>query len=129
MSIKKIISAGVSSDHELILLAQKLNIKLDAIYTMDEIKQPLTLGKNYILLLRKDDSVGHWVAVSDNYYFDAMGQGPPLKLNIKNYNRKQFQGTYSQYCGLWCLQFLYAKQNDCMDLFNKFIDLNDRTFE
>ena len=120
---------GITSDHELIELANLLDIELDGIFTLDEIKKPLPKNRNYIILLENGDGIGHWVCTFHDQYFDSAGEPPPLILGIKKYNHKQYQSAYREYCGIWCLLFLYAKQNHRPDLLDGYYDLNDKTFE
>lgn len=104
----------VTSDHDLIELSKKLNIHINGVITIDEAKN---LGKgSYIILLRADGGVGHWVAAHDGEYFDSTGVGPPTKLGNLPYNQIQYQSTYSEFCGLWALLWLYAKQKSRPDL-------------
>jgi hypothetical protein len=136
MLLKKLIR-GVTSDSDLITLADSLGIHIDEILTIDKIRRPLDpsgvlrLDKNrtYLILLRVDQGVGHWVCSNIGFYFDPMGVGPPTVLGLKQYNHKQYQGTYNLYCGCWCLLWLYARQKKRMDLLGPFIDLNNRDFE
>src|SRR6218665_529556 len=111
----------ITSDHELIELADKINIELDGIYDLPEIKKPLGRG-SHLILLRKGDGVGHWTAQHENEYFDSMGQGPPTVLGDLKYNPKQYQGFASDYCGIFCLCWLYVKQKGKSELLNKFTD-------
>ena len=110
---------GVTSDHDLIELASKLNIHLDGILMMSEIRKPLGRG-SYIILLNKGNDIGHWVAYHDNEYFDSMGIGAPRVLGDLKYNQIQYQGTYATHCGIWCLLFLYARQKNKPELLKGF---------
>lgn len=115
---------GTTSDHDLIELAKRLDIHLDGVLTLDETHN-LRSGSYIILLNSSDTGVGHWVAMYQNEYFDSMGMPAPLELNlIEKYNRKQYQSTYAEYCGIWALLFLYAKQHHRIDLFNGFHNLD-----
>jgi hypothetical protein len=120
----------ITSDNDLIELAEHLNIHLDGIFLLSEITKPLPKIGSYLILLEKPElSIGHWVAVYNNTYSDSMGAAPPEVLKIKNYIHKQWQGTYSNYCGIWALLYLYAKQKNKMYLFDQFKNLNNSDFE
>jgi len=114
----------ITSDHELLKLADKLNIKIDGILAIQEISKTLPKKGSYLILLRADNGVGHWVCVYDNEYFDSMGNPSPKLLGHLNYNPKQYQGTYSEYCGVWSLLWLYCKQRHKMNLLKGFSDLD-----
>lgn len=113
----------ITSDHDLIALAERINVELDGIHDLPEIKKPLPKG-SYLILLRKGDGVGHWVAQHDNEYFDSMGQGPPTTLGDLGYNPKQYQGIEKDYCGIFALLWLYSKQKNKPGLFDQFEDLD-----
>jgi hypothetical protein len=115
---------AITSDDDLIKLANKIGVKIDAIYDAPDIKSKIPKKGSFIILMRNHDGVGHWVAVHDNFYFDSMGEGPPKRFGIKKYNEVQYQGTYDDYCGIYCLMFLYAKQHNKSDLLKGFNDLN-----
>jgi len=115
---------AITSDDDLIKLANKIGVKIDAIYDAPEIKSKIPKKGSFIILMRNHDGVGHWVAVHDGYGFDSMGEGPPKRFGIKKYNEVQYQGTYDDYCGIYCLMFLYAKQHNKSDLLKGFNDLN-----
>ncbi|POM81747.1 LOW QUALITY PROTEIN: Hypothetical protein PHPALM_234 [Phytophthora palmivora] len=85
-------------------LQQLRNGHIDGILDFGNIKAPLTHG-SYIVLLRLDSGVGHWVYVHNNEYFDSMGLGPPRVLGAMKYNDKQCQGTEDDYCGLCSLLY------------------------
>lgn len=114
----------LTSDHELIELAKKVNVHLDDILTIDEIKKPLPKKGSYILLLRAQPTVGHWVAYHDGEYFDSTGIGPPTRLGDLPYNEYQIQGTYGEYCGPFCILWLYSRQKNKPELMKDFIDLD-----
>ncbi|KAJ8572059.1 hypothetical protein ON010_g4779 [Phytophthora cinnamomi] len=115
----------ITSDHDLIKLAMKLNVHLDHIFESNEIKAPLPKKGSFLILLRKpNQDVGHWSAVYNHEYYDSMGEGPPKEYGISKYNEIQTQSAHGSYCGVWALLWLYAKQHNRMDLFKKFKDLN-----
>ncbi|GMF41047.1 unnamed protein product [Phytophthora fragariaefolia] len=110
----------ITSDHNLIELAKHLDVHLDNILTLPEIKGPLPDRGTYIILLRNDGGVGHWVALHDGSYWDFMGVGPPRVLGKVKYNEKQYQLTYSEYCGPWCMLWVYTQQHNRIDLLKNF---------
>jgi hypothetical protein len=114
----------ITSDHDLIALAKRLNIKLDGVLALQEITKPAPRKGTFIFLLRSDSGVGHSTCMHDNHYFDSMGVGPPTEIGDVPYNEKQIQDTYGEYCGPYCLMWLYAKQHNRMDLLNRFHDLD-----
>lgn len=128
MDLRKLIN-GVSSDHDLITLANALGIHIDEILTAETIRHKLNKHKTYLILLRIDNGIGHWTACSEGFYFDSQGIGSPAHFGIEKYNTKQYQGVYNFYCGCWCLLWLYARQKNRMDLLDGFYDLNNRDFE
>lgn len=116
---------GITSDHDLIKLADKIGVHLDNIYESSEIKKPLPKKGTFLILLRlPDNDVGHWVCVHDGTYFDSMGEGPPTSFGIVKYNEFQTQSAHGDYCGIWCMLYLYCKQKKRMNIFNRFHNLN-----
>ncbi|GMF32539.1 unnamed protein product [Phytophthora fragariaefolia] len=63
----------ITSDHVLIELSEQLNVRLDGILALPEIKAPLPPTGSYIILLRVASGTGHWVCINDGHYFDRMG--------------------------------------------------------
>lgn len=124
MNSKIIKSLEVTSDDQLRSLAHQLNIDLDGIYDFRNINAPLPQTGSYLILLRDTPGVGHWIAIHNNTYFDSMGAAPPSILDIDTFGDKQYQGTYDEYCGLWCLLFLYASQHNRPDLLDGFTNLD-----
>ncbi|GMF30355.1 unnamed protein product [Phytophthora lilii] len=115
----------ITSDHDLIELAKRIGVHLDDIFESGEITKPLPKKGTYLILLRPPNlDVGHWQAVYDNEFFDSMGEAAPTKYGIGKYNPKQYQGAYGDYCGIWCMLWLYCKQKNKMNLLNRFKDLN-----
>ncbi|EEY61570.1 uncharacterized protein PITG_01892 [Phytophthora infestans T30-4] len=92
----------ITSDHDLIELAKRIKVHLDAIFESNEITKPLPKKGSYLVLLRS----------------------PNLDYGIRRYNPKQYQGTYGDYCGPFCMLWLYCKQKNKMNLLNRFKDLN-----
>jgi hypothetical protein len=115
----------ITSDHDLIELAKQIGVHLDDIYESNEITKPISKKGTYLVLLRPPNlDVGHWTAIHDGEYFDSMGEAAPTKYGIGRYNPKQYQGTYGDYCGPFCLLWLYSKQHKKPQVFSKMIDLN-----
>jgi hypothetical protein len=115
----------ITSDHDLIELAKKIGVHLDDIYESNEITKPISKKGSYLVLLRPPNlDVGHWQAVHNGEFFDSMGEAAPTKYGIGKYNPKQYQGTYGDYCGPFCLLWLYSKQYNKPQVFSKMKDLN-----
>ena len=58
-----------------------------------------------------------------------MGEAAPPLLGELKYNKFQYQGFDKEFCGIWCLAWLYSKQKNIPELMQGFTDLNDDTFE
>ncbi|EGZ11154.1 hypothetical protein PHYSODRAFT_519613 [Phytophthora sojae] len=102
-----------------------MNVQLDNIFESNEIKSHLPKKGSFRILLRPPNlEVGHWTAVHNGEFFDSMGEGPPKKYGIDRYNTKQYQGTYGDYCGPFCVLWLYSKQYRKPDVFKTMKDLN-----
>jgi len=115
----------ITSDHDLIELSNIIGVHLDDIYESSEITKPISKKGSYLILLRPPNlDVGHWTAVHNGEYFDSMGEAGPTKYGIGRYNPKQYQGTYGDYCGPFCIAWLYSKQHNKPHLFSKMKDLN-----
>ncbi|GMF46188.1 unnamed protein product [Phytophthora lilii] len=85
----------ITSDHDLIELAEKMDVRLDNIFESSEITSPLPKNGSFLILLRQPNmDVGHWTAVHNGEYFDSMGEAAPTKYGIGRYNSKQYQGTW-----------------------------------
>ncbi|GMF45573.1 unnamed protein product [Phytophthora fragariaefolia] len=94
----------ITSDQDLIELAERLNVHLDDIVESSEITKQLPKKGTYLILLRPPGMVvGHRTCVHDGEYFYSMGEAAPTKYGIGRYNPKQIQGTYGDYCGIWCM--------------------------
>ncbi|GMF42277.1 unnamed protein product [Phytophthora lilii] len=115
----------ITYDHDLIELAEKIGVHLDDIFESSETTQPLPKKGSFLILMRQPNmDVGHWVCVYDGEYFDSMGEAAPTKFGIGRYNPKQFQGTYGDYCGPFCMLWLYSEQYKRSDVFKNMKDLN-----
>jgi hypothetical protein len=116
---------AITSDHDLIKLAGILKVHLDAIYESSEIKRPLPKKGTFIILLRKPNmDVGHWVCAHNGTFFDSMGEGPPSSFGSMKYNELQMQGARDDYCGIFCILWLYCMQHNKQDLLKRFNNLN-----
>jgi hypothetical protein len=115
----------ITSDHDLIKLADILNVHLDAIYEFSEIKRPLPKKGTFIILLRKPNmDVGHWTCAHNGSYFDSMGEGPQTSFGSMKYNEFQYQGAHDDYCGIFCILWLYCMQHKKQHLLKRFNNLN-----
>ncbi|EEY60082.1 uncharacterized protein PITG_12371 [Phytophthora infestans T30-4] len=84
----------ITSDHDLIELAEKMVAQLDNIFESSEISQPLPKNGSYLILLRQPNmDVGHWTAVHKGKYFDSMEEAAPTKYGVWRYNTKQYQSS------------------------------------
>lgn len=117
---------GITSDHDLIALAKKIGVHLDDILMSSEItKAGIPKKGSFLVLLRPEDrDIGHWTAVHNGEYYDSMAEGPPRSYRIRKYNPIQYQGARDEYCGIFCLLWLYSKQRNEPDLLKGFHDLN-----
>ncbi|EEY55387.1 uncharacterized protein PITG_09332 [Phytophthora infestans T30-4] len=98
----------ITSDHDLIELAKRIGVHLDGIFESNEIAKPLPKKGSYLVLLRPPNlDVGHWTA-----------------YGVGRYNPKQYQGTYNDYCGGFCMFWLYSKQHKRPNVFKNMKDLN-----
>lgn len=127
--------------NELISIAKKQNIKLDAIADIYANKKYFKKDGNYIYLIKpsKEVNAGHWVALikrtNCSFYFDSYGLPPPLAIatTIKRdyfYNNIQIQPLNADYCGIFCLMFLRdvgsssKPKEDFLKFINKYKHLN-----
>jgi hypothetical protein len=115
---------GITSDHDLIALGKRIGVRIDGIYELPEVKAPFPEKGSYLILLRTGPGVGHWTAQCNGEWFDSMGVGAPAVLGNLPYFDKQIQGSSDEYCGVYCLLWLYAKQHKKMYLFERFVDLD-----
>jgi hypothetical protein len=115
----------VTSDHDLIELADRIGVHIDDILESNEITKPLPKHGTFLILLRPPDlDVGHWVCVHNHNYFDSMAEPAPPAFGKMKYNEIQYQGSFSEYCGIFCLMWLFSKQHNRPDLLKGFHDLN-----
>jgi hypothetical protein len=115
---------GITSDHDLIALGKRIGVRIDGIYELPEVKAPFPAKGSYLILLRTGSGVGHWTCQCNGEWFDSMGVGAPAVLGNLPYFDKQIQGSSDEYCGVYCLLWLYAKQHGRMHLFDRFEDLD-----
>lgn len=116
---------GTTTDDELLKLAKIISVRIDGVLDSSEIKKPIPKKGTYLILLRpKEIDVGHWTCIHNGYYYDSMGENGLKKFKTKKYNEKQYQGSYDEFCGIWCLLFIYCRQKNRMDLLDHFHDLN-----
>ena len=120
------------NDKEIMILADKYNIKINGVFTKDKVPDVLSDGW-YILNL--DDYKGggtHWtcfhIGKDNKLYFDSFGFIAPEDLDkmLKpyTYNKKEIQDINSSSCGWFCLQCIIYCLNDTHDIkttFNNFI--------
>jgi len=114
----------ITSDHDLIELSKQIGVHIDKILSLSEIREPLPKKGTFVILLRADGGVGHWTAVCDWNYFDSMGVGPPTVIGDLPYNEQQYQGTYDEFCGPFCMLWLYTRQHNRPNLLKRFNDLD-----
>ena len=120
------------NDKEIMILADKFNIKINGIFNKDKLPNKFSDGW-YILNL--DDYKGggtHWtcfrVLGNDKIYFDSFGFIAPEYLDkmLKpyTYNKKEIQDINTSSCGWFCLQCIIYCSNsvhDAKTTFNNFI--------
>ncbi|DAZ94040.1 TPA: hypothetical protein N0F65_001471 [Lagenidium giganteum] len=95
----------ITTDTDLVELARLLNVQLNGIIDIRDANN-LPHEGSYIILLRTGDSTGHW------------------KLGLTKYNNIQYQGSKNDFCGIYCLLWLYSKQKNDPDVLKGFIDLD-----
>lgn len=125
---------SITSNTELLDIARRNNIKLDAVCTIydDNALRYLKSLNEYkaIILLSPSEQImnGHWVAVmkykhntrkgikTEHVYFDSFGIVPNKKIeklfnnDFYSYNNVQIQKLSANYCGIFSLMFLkYVK--------------------
>lgn len=127
--------SGITSDTQLYNKAKGLNVKINKIDYKDKLGSPRK--GNYIVNLASSSNPGtHWVAaiIDDKvaYYFDSFGFPPPLEIRkfikkrriapIKKiiYSNKQIQKLNSNFCGDYCILFLFRMKESNND-FDKFV--------
>lgn len=113
--LNSILTNGASSENDLHVLAQALNLKVNFIGSLYDL-QSLKEG-NYIILITPSKNIhsGHWTALKVSKdkaeYYDGYGMPPP-QLLVDNihvplyYNNKQIQDMRSSHCGIYSIYFL-----------------------
>ena len=115
---------GITSADDLYRLADRLGVRIDGIVLSDDAHKLPKLGSFIILLKGPHSNVGHWTCRYNHEYFDSMGASPPSNVaHVKKWNDIQYQGTYDEYCGPWCLLWLLSKQKNNPKLMGHFYDL------
>jgi hypothetical protein len=118
------INKSITTNLDLLNLAKKFNIDLDAVIYKDKLLEyDPNKNASYILTLRDstDNETGHWVALyihnNKAIYFDSFGVIYPnvVREFCKNkeleYNSKELQNINSGFCGQYCLMFLNYLQH------------------
>ncbi len=119
-----------TSNNELYVLANKMKIPLNGIFSKDQL--PKKLNKGFYIVNMADHNRGtgsHWSLFyydrfnGDNYYFDSFGFPPPVDVEVKlgkySYNKKQIQDINSEACGYYCIAFIKAMYSGKYDEFIK----------
>lgn len=114
---------GITSAGDLYKLAERLGVHIDKIVVLDEAGSLPEKGSYIILLKGPNSDVGHWTSRYNDEYFDSMGVRPPSIIKCRKWNDVQYQSTYGEYCGPWCLAFLLSKQQN-KDILKSFYDLD-----
>ena len=97
-------------------ICNQLNLKLNGVYSKDEIPKELPEGY-YIINLEdhRDSRCGHWTVFyysrGKSLYFDSFGFVPPKDIELifspdYIYNAKQIQDIESSACGFFCIAFV-----------------------
>ena len=123
---------------------KKMKKMFKGAYAYDEKPKKPNSNTCFILNTEKRTQTGeHWLAIyldenNKGYFFDSFGKHPSF-YNLKNYmdqistkwvwNKKEIQG-FSDYCGIYCILFLFFKAHDLQKLFFQIFKLssteNDR---
>jgi len=115
---------SITSNVQLENICKELNIPLNGIYVINELPKEFKKGA-YIYNL---NGQSHWVCSYNNEYFDSMGENAPIEVlkfaKIKKYNNKQIQDVYQNWCGIYCVCYLWFKTNgytlkDFLDYFEQ----------
>ena len=113
------------TNYDLLEASKKYNIPLRAVFSKDQIANPLPDGGYIINLQNRTNDEGslnpgtHWTCFykvkNKAVYFDSFGAPPPLEVQkalvrqmpIK-YNDSQIQSINSGVCGYYCLYMIWA---------------------
>jgi len=120
----------MTTNHELITIAENCGIPLEGIYMRDELPEHIVYNQGYIINLEpatNEQGVAnngtHWCALivvknkSDDiiaFWFDPLGFAPPENINEfcnvpdqeLAYSSKNIQGLRSVLCGYYCIAWL-----------------------
>ena len=122
--VKPLPIKGITTTQDLYKLADRLGVHVDKIVVEDQAKDLPEQGSFIILLVAPHSSSGHWCARFNDEYFDPTGCPAPLTIpHVKTFNKIQYQGTYADCCGDWCVLWLYSKQKK-KDLFKSFYEID-----
>jgi len=114
---------GITSADDLYRLADRLGVHIDNIVSADQAHSLPERGSYIILLKGPHSDIGHWCCLHNGHFFDSMGVRPPSSIKAKSFNDVQYQSTYGDFCGPWCIAFLLSKQKK-KDILNSFYDLD-----
>lgn len=138
---------SLTTNEELINLAKKFNIPLNAVVSKDHLYDMFPQKGGYIVNMEDSDAGNgtHWVCIWFNgpgdipLYFDSFGIDPPMAVidfmkkwhNKCIFSTKEIQNINSGFCGQYCLYFLHqmSKNKGKVDKkYKNFVDLfNDNT--
>ena len=112
---------NITSNIDLLEILKKANIKINGVYTKDQLKAPLKEGFYIVNLQDSDDGDGsHWTTLYKNnngisLYYDSFGFPAPEEIedliNKYKYNKKQIQNINSTSCGYFCIAFIKFMKN------------------
>lgn len=125
-----------TTNEQLMHMAKKYDIPLNAVYMKDELKDITPLPGGYIINMQDsvDGNGTHWVAVynprnyNDSLYFDSFGIDPPVAIIefMQKYSPnmiasdKEIQNINSGFCGQYCLYFLHQMFHNKGDIVKKY---------
>jgi len=122
--IENLLKLGRTSKKDLINISKSLNINNLQVKWAEE--YDIEKDKNIPTILNIGDNHegSHWVAVYKGNYFDSFGMAPdsdiPGYKQLK-YNEIQIQDINKEFCGSYCLLWLYyAINNDIKTFYNLF---------
>ena len=144
---------SLTTDVDLMKMAKKLNIKINAIVYKDQLKQIKPVYGSYIINMSNSNNQGtHWIALyiskikgalvqSDAYYFDSFGCESPTEIidfvkragiSELTMSNIQIQSMASGYCGWFCANFLaFMNRNThlkCEERYRLFLNQFKQTF-
>jgi hypothetical protein len=113
------------------------------VFARDELPIRVRIPSCFIINTHNRNQPGeHWLAIFLNKdgsveFFDSMGLPPSfykldkyletISNNKIRYSTKRLQGFFSNYCGVYCLYFLYQRSRGVLfeDIINQFKDINN----